>query len=128
MLPDGSGIKKLLEGKPGHEAYQNRGRLPTRWSDDIKRIQHNWMIKTGSNGCPAVDWKQLLMIGLTKIIYFALEAIIFCHVLFSFIFLEYLISYQTLVTTWENASPSCYAARTSAFCPFLVNHVSCLSL
>ena len=35
--------KKILEWRPRHEAYRNRGRPPTRWTDDIKRIKHNWM-------------------------------------------------------------------------------------
>lgn len=42
-VKDGRWTKRILEWRPRQEAYRNRGRPPTRWSDDIKRIQHNWM-------------------------------------------------------------------------------------
>lgn len=31
--------KKIIEWKPKQEAYRYRGRPPTRWTDDIKRIK-----------------------------------------------------------------------------------------
>ena len=42
-LTDGRWTKKILEWRPRQEAYRSRGRPPTRWSDDIKRIQTNWI-------------------------------------------------------------------------------------
>lgn len=40
---DGRWTKKILEWRPRQDAHRSRGRPPTRWSDDIKRIQTNWM-------------------------------------------------------------------------------------
>ncbi|KAL3283461.1 hypothetical protein HHI36_006605 [Cryptolaemus montrouzieri] len=45
---DGRWTKKILEWRPRHEAKRSIGRPPTRWSDDIKRIQTNW-IQTAQN-------------------------------------------------------------------------------
>ncbi|CAL1683895.1 unnamed protein product [Lasius platythorax] len=35
--------KRVLEWRPREEAYRSRGRPPTRWTDDIKRICPNWI-------------------------------------------------------------------------------------
>lgn len=40
---DGRWSKKLLEWRPRHEAYRSRGRPPTRWTDDIRKICGNWI-------------------------------------------------------------------------------------
>lgn len=35
--------RRILEWRPRQEAYRNRGRPPTRWTDDIRRVESNWM-------------------------------------------------------------------------------------
>ncbi|KAH1008179.1 hypothetical protein HUJ05_008760 [Dendroctonus ponderosae] len=32
-----------VESRPREEAYQNRGRAPAIWTDDLKRVEINWM-------------------------------------------------------------------------------------
>ena len=41
-MEDGRWTKKLLEWRP-REDKRSRGRPPTRWTDDIKRISTNWV-------------------------------------------------------------------------------------
>lgn len=43
-VTDGRWTKKILQWRPRVEAYRNRGRPPTRWSDDIRRLAGNWML------------------------------------------------------------------------------------
>lgn len=40
---DGRWTKRIVEWRPRQEAYRSRGRPPTRWADDIKRLQGNWI-------------------------------------------------------------------------------------
>lgn len=40
---DGRWTKRILEWRPRADATRSRGRPPTRWTDDIKRIRRNWM-------------------------------------------------------------------------------------
>lgn len=40
---DGRWTRKILEWRPRQDAYRSRGRPPTRWSDDIKRLRTNWI-------------------------------------------------------------------------------------
>lgn len=40
---DGRWTKRILEWRPRQDAHRSRGRPPTIWSDDIKRIRTNWM-------------------------------------------------------------------------------------
>ena len=35
--------KLILEWRPRQDALRNRGRPPTRWSDDLKRFRGNWI-------------------------------------------------------------------------------------
>lgn len=42
-ISDHRWTRKILEWRPRQDAYRSRGRPPTRWSDDIKRVQTNWM-------------------------------------------------------------------------------------
>lgn len=35
--------RRILEWRPRSEAFRNRGRPPTRWTDDLKRVSTNWM-------------------------------------------------------------------------------------
>lgn len=42
-LTDNRWTRRILEWRPRREAYRNRGRPPTRWTDDLKRCQGNWM-------------------------------------------------------------------------------------
>lgn len=35
--------KKIMEWRPRQDAFRNRGRPPTRWTDDIKRVAPNWI-------------------------------------------------------------------------------------
>lgn len=42
-FPDDRWTKRILEWRPRSEAFRNRGRPPTRWTDDLKRISTNWM-------------------------------------------------------------------------------------
>jgi len=41
---DGRETKKILEWRLRQDSHCSRGCSPSRWSDDIKRIQTNWMI------------------------------------------------------------------------------------
>ena len=52
---DGRWTKKILEWRPRHEAYRSRGRPPTRWTDDIKRITTNWIQEAQDR----VRWQRL---------------------------------------------------------------------
>lgn len=40
---DNRWTKRVLEWRPRQDAFRNRGRPPTRWTDDLKRIHQNWM-------------------------------------------------------------------------------------
>lgn len=52
---DNRWTKKILEWRPRDEAFRNRGRPPTRWRDDIRRIAPNWMqIAQNRN-----EWRRL---------------------------------------------------------------------
>ena len=42
-MTDGRWTKRLVEWRPRHEAYRSRGRPPSRWTDDIKRVAGNWI-------------------------------------------------------------------------------------
>lgn len=43
-MSDDRWTKKILEWRPrDEEAHRNRGRPPTRWTDDLKRISSNWI-------------------------------------------------------------------------------------
>lgn len=42
-LQDNRWTKRMIEWRPRQDAFRNRGRPPTRWSDDIKRIHTNWI-------------------------------------------------------------------------------------
>lgn len=42
-LSDNRWTKRILEWRPRQDAYRSRGRPPTRWTDDIKKIRSNWM-------------------------------------------------------------------------------------
>lgn len=35
--------KKIVEWRPRQDAYRSRGRPPTRWTDDVKRVTTNWI-------------------------------------------------------------------------------------
>lgn len=41
-MKDGRWTKKILDWRPRFEAFRSRGRPPSRWSDDIKRLAGNW--------------------------------------------------------------------------------------
>lgn len=40
---DNRWTRRIIEWRPRQEAYRSRGRPPTRWTDDIKRVESNWM-------------------------------------------------------------------------------------
>lgn len=42
-MTDGRWTRKILEWRPRQDAFRHRGRPPTRWADDIRRIETNWM-------------------------------------------------------------------------------------
>lgn len=42
-LNDDRWTKKIIEWRPRHDAFRSRGRPPTRWHDDLRRIHSNWM-------------------------------------------------------------------------------------
>lgn len=42
-MTDNRWTKRLLEWRPRIEAKRSRGRPPTRWTDDLKRVTGNWM-------------------------------------------------------------------------------------
>lgn len=54
-LTDNRWTKRILEWRPRQEAYRNRGRPPTRWTDDLKRCQGNWMQAAQDRS----TWKRL---------------------------------------------------------------------
>jgi len=35
--------KRVIEWRPRHEALRTRGRPPTRWTDDLRRVESNWL-------------------------------------------------------------------------------------
>ena len=35
--------KRIIEWRPREQAFRNRGRPPTRWTDDVRRISTNWI-------------------------------------------------------------------------------------
>jgi len=64
----GRWTRKITEWRPRDHAFPSRGRSPTRWSDDLKRIKTNWLNAAQDRGrwkslreacgpvpCPAVD-------------------------------------------------------------------------
>ena len=53
-MTDNRWTRRILEWRPRQDAFRNRGRPPTRWSDDIKRVSNNWMQEAQSR----VKWKQ----------------------------------------------------------------------
>lgn len=42
-LTDNRWTKKIMEWRPRHEAFRNRGRPLTRWHDDLRHIHKNWI-------------------------------------------------------------------------------------
>ena len=42
-MPHEKCTKIIMEWRPREQALRNRGRLPTRWIDDVKRISTNWI-------------------------------------------------------------------------------------
>ena len=52
---DGRWTRKITEWRPRDHALRSRGRPPTRWSDDLKRIHENWMNAAQDRG----RWKSL---------------------------------------------------------------------
>ena len=53
-MTDGQWTKRLLERRPRADK-RNRGRPPTRWTDDIKRITTNWMQSAQDRG----QWAEM---------------------------------------------------------------------
>lgn len=54
-INDGRWTRKITEWRPRDHAFRSRGRPPTRWSDDLKRIQTNWLNAAQDRG----RWKSL---------------------------------------------------------------------
>lgn len=54
-MTDNRWTKKIAEWRPRQDAYRNRGRPPTRWSDDIRRTAGNWILAAQERG----KWKHL---------------------------------------------------------------------
>lgn len=42
-MPNEKWTKRIMEWRPRDQALRSRGRPPTRWTDDIKRISTNWI-------------------------------------------------------------------------------------
>lgn len=42
-MTDNRWTKRITEWRPREDALRSRGRPPTRWSDDLKRIRTNWI-------------------------------------------------------------------------------------
>lgn len=53
-VQDNRWTKRIIEWRPRQDAYRNRGRPPTRWSDDIKRVHTNWIQEAQNRRM----WKQ----------------------------------------------------------------------
>lgn len=53
-IQDNRWTKRIIEWRPRQDAYRNRGRPPTRWSDDIRRIHTNWIQEAQNRK----TWKQ----------------------------------------------------------------------
>ncbi|XP_030762121.1 uncharacterized protein LOC115886930 [Sitophilus oryzae] len=43
IAKDDRWTKKIIEWRPRHDAFRSRGRPPTRWRGDLRRIHSNWM-------------------------------------------------------------------------------------
>lgn len=53
-VQDNRWTRRIVEWRPRQDAYRNRGRPPTRWSDDIKRVHTNWIQEAQNRRM----WKQ----------------------------------------------------------------------
>lgn len=54
-MDDTRWTKRMVEWRPRSDAFRNRGRPPTRWTDDIKRVTTNWIYTAQDRE----HWKQL---------------------------------------------------------------------
>lgn len=54
-LSDNRWTRRIVEWRPRQEAFRSRGRPPTRWTDDLKRVSSNWMQDAQSRD----RWKRL---------------------------------------------------------------------
>lgn len=42
-MTDNRWTKRITEWRPRQDAFRSRGRPPTRWADDLRRIETNWI-------------------------------------------------------------------------------------
>lgn len=42
-IPDNRWTRRIIEWRPRDKAHRSRGRPPTRWTDDLRRISSNWI-------------------------------------------------------------------------------------
>ncbi|KAK4872261.1 hypothetical protein RN001_016385 [Aquatica leii] len=42
-LKDERWTRRMIEWRPRQDAFRSRGRPPTRWADDVKRVAGNWI-------------------------------------------------------------------------------------
>jgi len=55
LARDGRWTKRVIEWRPRHEALRSRRRPPTRWTDDLRRVESNWL----SAAHDRTRWKML---------------------------------------------------------------------